>query len=89
MYKIVIGAIAALGTAEAAKVQVNTLNQVISELDMLEKHKLNSNLEVELLDFLQQEMKEGSLNQMQEKNKSMMLGDTVMWLKKRFTNQPY
>ena len=89
MYKVLIGAIAVLGTTEAAKVQVNTLNQVISELDMLEKHKLNSNLEVELLDFLQQEMKEGSLNQMKEKNQSLLLGDTVMWLKKRFTNQPY
>ena len=40
----------------ASRVQVNTLNQVISELDILEKSKLNTQLEVELLDFLQNEM---------------------------------
>ena len=40
----------------ASRVQVNTLNQVISELDILEKAKLNTQLEVELLDFLQNEM---------------------------------
>ena len=39
-----------------SRVQVNTLNQVISELDILEKAKLNTQLEVELLDFLQNEM---------------------------------
>ena len=42
--------------------QVNTLNQVITELDILEKAKLNSGVEVELLDFLQNEMEQGSLN---------------------------
>ena len=69
--------------------QVQTLNGIISELDLLEKAKLNSGLEVELLDFLQNEMENGSLVQMKEQNKSMVLGDTVMWLKKRFTNKPY
>ena len=54
MFKyIAIATMALVGTTEAAKIQVNTLNQVISELDILEKHKLNSELEVELLDFLQ------------------------------------
>ena len=72
-----------------SQIQVNTLNQVILELDMLEKAKLNTQLEVELLDFLQQEMESGSLSKMKEENKSSMLGDTVMWLKKRFTNKPY
>ena len=53
MFKYIsIAALALLG-AEATKIQVNTLNQVITELDSLEKHKLNTELEVELLDFLQ------------------------------------
>ena len=69
--------------------QVQTLNGIISELDLLEKAKLNSGLEVELLDFLQNEMENGSLVQTKEQNKSMVLGDSVMWLKKRFTNRPY
>jgi len=65
------------------------LNQVISELDILEKAKLNSEIEVELMDFLQNEMESGSLQKMHEQNKSALLGDTVMWLKKRFTNRAY
>ena len=89
MFKFIIAAAAMATTTDAAKVQVNTLNQVISELNILEKAKLNSELEVELLDFMQQEMSTGSLTQMTEENKSRMLGDSVMWLKKRFTNQPY
>ena len=76
-------------STEAMKIQVNTLNQVITELDILEKHKLNSELEVELLDFLQQEMEAGSLTKMKEQNQSILLGDTTMWIKKRFTNRPY
>ena len=75
--------------AMKSQIQVNTLNQVITELDILEKAKLNTQLEVELLDFLQNEMEAGSLNKMQEAHKSALLGDTVMWLKKRFTNRPY
>ena len=68
MFKYI--AIAAMGvvSTEAMKIQVNTLNQVITELDILEKHKLNSELEVELLDFLQQEMETGSLTKMKEQN---------------------
>ena len=62
---------------------------MITELDLLEKAKLNTQLEVELLDFLQNEMEAGSLTKMKEQNKSELLGDTVMWLKKRFTNRPY
>ena len=51
-------AIAALTASASAagiksQIQVNTLNQVITELDILEKTKLNTQLEVELLDFLQ------------------------------------
>ena len=69
--------------------QVQTLNGIISELDLLEKAKLNSGLEVELLDFLQNEMENGSLSKMKEQNQSLLVGDTVMWLKKRFTNRPY
>ena len=65
------------------------MNQVITELDILEKAKLNSELEVEFMDFLQNEMESGSLQKMKEGNKSLLLGDTVMWLKKRFTNRPY
>tara|TARA_B110000305_G_C18756164_1_gene323190 strand:+ start:135 stop:332 length:198 start_codon:yes stop_codon:yes gene_type:complete len=65
------------------------LNQVITELDILEKAKLNSELEVEFMDFLQNEMESGSLQKMKEQNKSALLGDSVMWLKKRFTNRPY
>tara|TARA_B110001450_G_C17191396_1_gene307508 strand:+ start:72 stop:341 length:270 start_codon:yes stop_codon:yes gene_type:complete len=89
MFKYI--AIAAMGvvSTEAMKIQVNTLNQVITELDILEKHKLNSELEVELLDFLQQEMEAGSLTKMKEQNQSILLGDTTMWIKKRFTNRPY
>ena len=56
---------------------------------MLEKAKLNTQLEVEVLDFLQQEMEQGSLQKMKEENKSLLLGDTVKWIKKRFTNKPY
>ena len=56
---------------------------------MLEKAKLNTQLEVEVLDFLQQEMESGSLQKMKEENKSLLLGDTVKWIKKRFTNKPY
>ena len=68
MFKyIAIAAMAVVGT-DAMKIQVNTLNQVITELDILEKHKLNSELEVELLDFLQQEMETGSLTKMKEQN---------------------
>ena len=54
MKYISLFAVAALGTASANKsqVQVNTLNQVITELDILEKSKLNTQLEVEILDFL-------------------------------------
>ena len=59
------------------------------ELDILNKAKLNTELEVEVLDFLQQEMESGSLQKMKEENKSLMLGDTVKWIKKRFTNKPY
>ena len=62
---------------------------MITELDILEKSKLNTELEVELLDFLQAEMEAGSLSKMKENNKSLLLGDTTMWLKKRFTNKPY
>jgi len=58
-------------------------------LDILEKAKLNTQLEVEMLDFLQNEMENGSLTTMKEQNKSAVLGDTVMWMKKRFTNRPY
>ena len=58
-------------------------------MDILEKSKLNTELEVELLDFLQAEMETGSLSKMKEEHKSRMLGDSVMWLKKRFTNKPY
>ena len=84
-------AVAALGTASANKqqIQVNTLNQVITELDILEKSKLNTQLEVEILDFLQQEMEQGSLQKLKEENKSLLLGDTVKWIKRRFTNKPY
>ena len=93
MFKYLVAAIALIGTTEAAglkaQVQVNTLNQVIAELDILEHAKLNTQLEVELLDFLQNEMEQGSLQKMTETNKSLMLGDTTMWIKKRFTNRPY
>ena len=83
--------VALLGAVSANRqqVQVNTLNQVISELDMLEKAKLNTQLEVEILEFLQSEMESGSLSKMKEENKSLLLGDTVKWIKKRFTNKPY
>ena len=84
---LLIGAAAATGTRQ--QVQVNTLNQVITELDILEKAKLNTQLEVEVLDFLQNEMEAGSLSKMKEENKSLLLGDTVKWIKKRFTNKPY
>ena len=86
-------ALAAVATVSAStqksQIQVNTLNGVIAELDLLEKAKLNTQLEVELLDFLQNEMENGSLNKMKEQNQSLLIGDTVMWLKKRFTNRPY
>ena len=82
-----VGSVAANGNKN--QMQVQTLNGVITELDILEKAKLNTQLEVELLDFLQNEMESGSLVQMKEQNKSAVLGDTVMWLKKRFANRPY
>ena len=90
--KFILAAIATTAVSAAGlkqQIQVNTLNQVITELNILEKSKLNSQLEVELLDFLQQEMESGSLAKMQTENKSALLGDTVMWIKKRFTNKPY
>ena len=68
MFKYIAIAAMAVVSTEAMKIQVNTLNQVITELDILEKHKLNSELEVELLDFLQQEMETGSLTKMKEQN---------------------
>ena len=92
MFKFVsLAAVALIGSAEGTRmqVQVNTLNQVITELDILEKSKLNTQLEVEILDFLQNEMEQGSLSKMKEENKSLLLGDTVKWIKKRFTNRPY
>ena len=67
MFKQVLAIVAltAVSNVEAAtsnqRLQVNTLNQVISELDILEKAKLNTQLEVEMLDFLQNEMEQGSL----------------------------
>ena len=61
-------ALALIGSVDASaikqKLEVQTLNQVIQSLNILEKAKLNTNLEVELLDFLQNEMEEGSLVQM-------------------------
>ena len=90
MFKyITIAALALVGQTEANKLQVNTLNQVISELDILEKSKLNTQLEVEILDFLQNEMEQGSLSKLKEENKSLLLGDTVKWIKRRFTNKSY
>ena len=66
MFKFI--ALALIGTAECSvvkqKLEVQTLNQVIQQLNILEKAKLNTNLEVELLDFLQNEMETGSLTQM-------------------------
>ena len=90
MFKyITLAAVALMGQSEATKLQVNTLNQVISELDILEKAKLNTQLEVEILDFLQNEMEQGALSKMKEENKSLLLGDTVKWIKRRFTNKSY
>ena len=89
MFKYLALALVGSVTANKSQMQVQTLNGIISELDILEKAKLNSGLEVELLDFLQNEMEAGSLVQMKEQSKSQVLGDTVMWLKKRFTNKPY
>ena len=92
MYKYLSLAVVALigsTSANRQQIQVNTLNQVITELDILEKSKLNTQLEVEILDFLQNEMEQGSLSKMKEENKSLLLGDTVKWIKKRFTNKPY
>ena len=92
MFKYIsIAAVALIGSASANKqqVQVNTLNQVITELDILEKSKLNTQLEVEILDFLQNEMEQGSLAKLKEENKSLLLGDTVKWIKRRFTNKSY
>ena len=89
MMKYMIVALLGAVSANRQQVQVNTLNQVISELDMLEKAKLNTQLEVEILEFLQSEMESGSLSKMKEENKSLLLGDTVKWIKKRFTNKPY
>ena len=92
MFKYIsLAAVALIGSASANRnqIQVNTLNQVISELDILEKSKLNTQLEVEILDFLQNEMEQGALSKMKEENKSLLLGDTVKWIKKRFTNKPY
>ena len=84
-----IAALFATAEANRQSLSVNTLNQVITELNILEKSKLNSQLEVELLDFLQNEQEQGSLVQMHEDNKSLLLGDTVKWVKGRFTNRPY
>ena len=84
-----IAALIATTEANRQALSVNTLNQVITELNILEKAKLNSQLEVELLDFLQNEQEQGSLVQMKEENKSLLLGDTVKWIKGRFTNRPY
>ena len=89
MFKYIALALVGSVAANKSQMQVQTLNGIITELDILEKAKLNSGLEVELLDFLQNEMENGSLVQMKENNKSMVLGDSVMWLKKRFTNKPY
>ena len=92
MFKYIsLATVALIGSASANKqqVQVNTLNQVITELDILEKSKLNTQLEVEILDFLQNEMEQGSLAKLKEENKSLLLGDTVKWIKRRFTNRPY
>ena len=89
MFKYLALALVGSVAANKSQMQVQTLNGIISELDILEKAKLNSGLEVELLDFLQNEMEAGSLVQMKEQSKSQVLGDTVMWLKKRFTNKPY
>ena len=55
MFKTIVASFAILGANAAgmkSQIQVNTLNQVITELDILEKAKLNTQLEVELLDFL-------------------------------------
>ena len=55
MFKYIVASFALLGANAAGmknQIQVNTLNQVITELDILEKAKLNTQLEVELLDFL-------------------------------------
>ena len=82
-----VGSVAATGNKN--QMQVQTLNGVITELDILEKAKLNTQLEVELLDFLQNEMEAGSLVNMKEQSKSQVLGESVQWLKKRFTNKPY
>ena len=59
-------ALASIAAVEASqqKLQVNTLNQVISELDLLNKATLNTQLEVEVLDFLQNEMEQGSLQKL-------------------------
>ena len=84
-----IAALVATTSANRQQLSVNTLNQVITELNILEKAKLNSQLEVELLDFLQNEQENGSLVQMKEESRSMLLGDTVKWIKGRFTNRPY
>ena len=89
MFKYIALLAGASAVSLNSKIQVNTLNQVITELDMLEKSKLNTQLEVELLDFLQAEMEQGSLSKMKEENQSRLLGDTTMWIKKRFTNRPY
>ena len=91
MFKFI--ALALIGSAQGSvvkqKLEIQTLNQVIQQLNILEKAKLNTNLEVELLDFLQNEMEAGSLTQMQTEHKSSMLGDTVMWMRNRFQNRPY
>ena len=89
MMKYMIAALLGAASANRMQLQIETLNQVIAELDILEKAKLNTQLEVEVLDFLQQEMEQGSLQKMKEENKSLLLGDTVKWIKKRFTNRPY
>ena len=91
MFKYI--ALALVGSAQGSVVkqhlEIQTLNQVIQQLNILEKAKLNTNLEVELLDFLQNEMEAGSLTQMKQEHKSSMLGDTVMWMRNRFMNRPY
>ena len=52
MFKYIVLLAGVSASSLQQKIQVNTLNQVITELDILEKSKLNTQLEVELLDFL-------------------------------------
>ena len=68
MFKYIALLAVASASSLSQKMKVNTLNEVITELDILEKSKLNTQLEVELLDFLQAEMEQGSLSKMKEDN---------------------